>query len=94
MGVVIPLMLAPKATASKKRILRAYSCVIESAMGKSKIAVVEFESAVPSTQAASPSAEMMPFGVLGKRLKNLFAITLCKPIFSVAVASIKPPKNR
>lgn len=75
-GVVIPLILAPNATASKKRILRKYSCVIDRAIGRSKIAVVEFDNAVPSTQEASPSAEITPLGFCGKREKNFLAMIL------------------
>ena len=94
MGVVIPLMLAPKATASKNLVFKTLSSVIESAIGTKSRATVEFDKALPKITLAVPKAVIMPFGVLGKRESKLLAMILCKPIFSTAVASIKPPKNK
>ncbi len=94
MGVVIPLILAPNATASKKRARKVESCVTESATGMSKSATVELESVVPSATLAVPSAVMIPRGVLGKNASNFLAMILCSPIFSVATASMKPPRKR
>ena len=40
------------------------------------------------------SANMIPLALDGKALSNLLAITLCRPIFSTAIANINPPKNK
>lgn len=76
MGVVMPLMLAAKAMASKKRVRKNLSCESDIATGSSSNAVVEFESAEPKITHAKPSAQIAPCGVLGKRDKKVFAMSL------------------
>ena len=54
MGVVMPLILAPKATASKTLVRKILLSVIDIATGSSNRATVEFDNAVPSATEATP----------------------------------------
>lgn len=76
MGVVIPLMLAAKAIASKKRVRKNGSLERLIATGSKSKATVEFESAEPKITQAKPSAAIAPCGFLGNLLKKVLAISL------------------
>ncbi len=77
-----------------KRTLSILCDVKNEAIGMSKSAVVVLERIELSMPDVNESERIIPRGVLGKRVKIFDAITLCKLIFSVAIASIKPPKKR
>ena len=44
--------------------------------------------------AVKAKENIIPLGVLGKSPSILSAMSLCKEVFSTAIASKKPPKNK
>lgn len=64
------------------------------AIGIKSNAVVVFDKNELSTAEAVASEPIRPNGVDGNIEVILEAITLCKSVFSVAIASKNPPKNK
>ena len=93
-GVIIPPILAPYAMAKMKRTLSTLWDVKNEAMGMSKRAVVVLERMELKIPDVNERERIIPRGVLGKRVKIFDAMTLCKSIFSVAMAKRKPPRKR
>ena len=63
-------------------------------MGKSSKVVVVLERSELKKAEVTARAIRIPRGVLENRPRILRAITLCSPVFSVAIASMNPPKNK
>ena len=60
----------------------------------SKSAVVVFDSSELSEAEVIAKAKITPLLEFGKNDKSFFAMILCNPIFSTAIASKNPPKNK
>ncbi len=93
-GVRIPPILAPYAVASRNLILSLIFSLRNSAIGISRSVIVVFDRIELSRADVIAKAYITPVGVFGKRLKSLFEKYSCSLVFSIAIANIKPPKNR
>ena len=77
-----------------KRIFSTLCDVKNEAIGINNKAVVVLERIELKMPDVNESERIIPRGVLGKRVKIFDAMTLCKSIFSVAMANKKPPRKR